>query len=298
MVSTASIRVRHFQTFLQDIKFEHSLFALPFAYLGLFLAEGGWPRLRPFLWVTIAMVGFRTFAMGMNRLIDRDVDGLNPRTRGRALPEKRLLPSYYLTTASLSLAIFFGSAWMLGPLCLALAPIPAGLAVLYPFLKRLTWLSHGVLGTLLGISSYGAWLASRPEFSWTPGVLFIGIATWVAGFDILYSLQDYEFDRGAGLRSVPVRFGPKNALRIALTLHGVSAFAWAGVGVLAHLDWVYTLGWVAVVLLLAREHWLVHRFGLERLEEAFFRMNGGVSLILFFATALDLLFNPFARFLE
>lgn len=297
MVSTASLRASRLQTFFQDIKFEHSLFALPFAYLGLFLAEGGWPRLRPLIWVTIAMVAFRTFAMAVNRLIDREVDRLNPRTRARALPEKRLFPSYYLAMSSLSLAIFLGSAWMLGTLCLFLAPVPAGLAVVYPFLKRFTWLSHGVLGTLLGISSYGAWLASRPEFSWIPGLLLIGIAAWVAGFDILYSLQDYEFDRGSGLRSIPVKFGARTALKIAVALHAVSVFAWAGVGWLAPLGWIYTAGLAGAVLLLGREHWLVHRFGLARIEEAFFRMNVGVSLILFFATVLDLFFNPFARFL-
>ena len=277
--------------FLRDIKFEHSLFALPFAYLGLFLAENGLPRPRLLFWVTAAMVTFRTFGMAANRLFDRKIDAENPRTAGRALPQKKLTPGFVCGITLLSLALFAGTAWKLGPLCFFLAPIPIVLAAVYPFLKRFTWLSHGVLGIILGISPYGAWLASRPEFSWTPGLLLVGVASWVAGFDILYALQDFEFDRGRGLHSLPVRIGKKQALTAALLLHLVSLLAWAGAGTLAGLGWIYAAGLAVVTTFLAREHWLVHRFGLARIQQAFFTMNVGVSLAVFLSAAAALYFR-------
>lgn len=274
--------------FLGDIKFEHSLFALPFAYLGLFLAEEGWPRLWLLVWVTVAMVGFRTFAMAINRLIDCEIDEKNPRTKSRALPQKKLTSRFVALLALLSLSVFVGSAWLLGPICFFLAPLPIFLAVIYPYLKRFTWLSHAVLGIILAISPYGAWLASRPEFSWIPGLLLIGVASWVAGFDILYSFQDYDFDREFGLCSVPVQFGKKRALVAAALLHWVALGAWMGTGILASRGWIYALGLGLVAVFLVREHWLVHRFGLEEMEQAFFSMNAGVSLALFLAAFLDL----------
>lgn len=276
------------QTFLVEIKFEHSLFALPFAYLGLFLAEEGFPRLLLAGWVTAAMVTFRTFSMAMNRLIDREIDAENPRTQDRALPQKKLTPRFVAGIALLSLALFGVIAWRLGPLCFSLAPIPAFLAAAYPFLKRFTWLSHGVLGIILGISPYGAWLASRPEFSWIPGLLCMGVVCWVSGFDILYALQDFEFDQGSGLKSVPVRFGKGKALGIARLLHAISLSAWAGAGILAGLGWIYALGLGGVAFFLVREHRLVQRFGLEKIKQAFFTMNVGVSLAVFLAAVASL----------
>lgn len=279
------------KAFLADIKFEHSLFALPFAYLGLFLAENGFPRPRLLFWVTAAMVAFRTFGMAANRLIDRRIDAENPRTARRALPQKKLTPAFVCGIALLSLALFGWASWKLGPLCFFLAPIPILLAAAYPFLKRFTWLSHIVLGIILGISPYGAWLASRAEFSWLPGLLLIGVAAWVAGFDILYALQDFEFDRTHGLYSLPVRFGEKQALATAAFLHLISLAAWTGVGVLAGLGWIYRAGLAVVGFLLVREHWLVNRFGLARIEQAFFTMNVGVSLAVFLSAAAALHFR-------
>lgn len=277
--------------FLKDIKFEHSLFALPFAYLGLFLAEGGWPRGVIFFWVTVAMVSFRTFAMAVNRLIDRQIDLKNPRTRLRALPLKKLTPRFVQVAAFLSVLVFIISASRLGILCLILSPIPILLAWIYPYLKRFTWLSHGVLGIILGISPYGAWLASRGEFSWTPGLLLIGVASWVAGFDIFYSLQDYEFDREFGLQSIPVRVGEIRSLRIVGLLHGVALASWTAAGALAGLGWIYGAGLVLVALFLFREHWMVHRFGRMQIEQAFFTMNAAVSVVIFLATLVDLNFK-------
>lgn len=274
--------------FFKDIKFEHSLFALPFAYLGLFLAEGGLLRFRIFFWVTLAMVGFRTFAMAVNRLIDREIDARNPRTETRALPQKKLEPGFVKKSAAISLLIFGVSVWPLGPLCLLLSPVPIFLAVLYPYLKRITWFSHAVLGIILGMAPYGAWLASRGGFSWIPGLLLIGIACWVAGFDILYSLQDLEFDRSEGLQSVPVRFGKGRALIAARILHGLALAFWAGVGMLAGLGWIYGAGLLITAFFFVREHWLVHQFGLAKMNQAFFTLNAFVSVVIFMAAVLDL----------
>ena len=277
--------------FLETIKFEHSLFALPFAYLGLFLAEGGRPRLFLFLWITVAMVSFRTFAMGMNRLIDREIDRKNPRTLSRALPQSKLTPRFVFVAAFLSLFIFILTAALLGKICLLLSPFPIFLAWLYPYLKRFTWLSHGVLGIILGISPYGAWLASRGEFSWIPGFLLIGVASWVAGFDILYSLQDFQFDCEWSLCSIPTRFGKEKALGMAAALHLVAFLAWAGAGTVAGLGWIYGMGLILVALFLFREHWLLHRLGLAEVNQAFFTMNASISVIVFLAALIDLSFR-------
>ena len=274
--------------FLEMIKFEHSLFALPFAYLGLFLAEGGFPRFSLLFWVTAAMVSFRTFAMAMNRLIDREIDAQNPRTQSWSLPQKKLTPRFVAGAGLLSLLIFFGAVRMLGPLCFFLSPIPTVLAAVYPYLKRFTWLCHAVLGIILGISPYGAWLASRPEFSWIPGLLWVGVATWVSGFDILYSFQDFEFDQKSGLKSLAVRFGQKTALTIVASLHLTALIAWAGAGALAGLGWIYGFGLLIVTVLLSREHWLMHRFGITKIGEAFFTMNASISAAVFVAAVADL----------
>lgn len=279
--------------FLEMIKFEHSIFALPFAYLGLFLAEKGWPRPHLFLWVTVAMVSFRTMAMGFNRIIDLSIDGQNPRTKNRALPSGALKPSFvWLLTGTASI-IFELSAFQLGRLCFALSPIPVLLAWLYPWTKRFTWFSHLVLGIILGIAPYGAWLASRGEFSWVPGFLTLGVASWVAGFDILYALQDEDFDRRFGLYSVPARFGSKVALHVARGFHLVSWFAWFLTGTLAGLGYLYQLGVVLAGLVLFREHWLIKVFGLQKIEEAFFTMNALVSVSVFLAVLADLSLGKF-----
>ncbi len=274
--------------FLETIKFEHSLFALPFAYLGLFLAEGGLPWPHLIFWVTVGMVSFRTFAMAMNRLIDRKIDAQNPRTESWSLPQKKLTPRFVALAGLFSLLVFFGSVRVLGPLCFFLSPVPVLLAVIYPFLKRFTWLCHAVLGIILGIAPYGAWLASRPEFSWIPGLLLIGVAAWVTGFDILYSFQDFDFDQKAGLKSLPVRFGRKASLTTAASLHLTALMAWAGAGALAGLGLIFGLGLLIVAALLSREHWLMHRFGLTKMGEVFFSLNVGVSFAVFIAVVLDL----------
>lgn len=271
------------------IKFEHSIFALPFAYLGLLLAEGGMPRLSIFIGVTIAMVSFRTLGMALNRLIDVPVDAANPRTQSRALPAGKLTPSFVWTAAAISFLIFEATTFFLGKLCFYLSPIPVFLAWLYPWTKRFTWLSHFVLGIILGIAPYGAWVAARGEFSWIPGLLTTGVMTWVAGFDVIYALQDLDFDRRSGLYSIPAKLGPEAALILTQVLHVFTLAAWFAAGKLAGLGAVYHAGLIWVAGFLIREHWLVKTQGMKKIDEAFFKMNAAVSLSVFLATALDYL---------
>ncbi len=278
------------QIFLQMIKFEHSIFALPFAYLGLFLAEGGLPRLEVFGWVTLAMVSFRTFGMSMNRLVDSQIDARNPRTRDRALPAGKLTPRFVWQVAGLSLFLFGWAAWQLNSLCFSLAWFPAALAVLYPFMKRFSWFSHFVLGMILGIAPYGAWLAARPEFSWIPGLLTIGVTAWVAGFDMIYALQDESFDRENQLYSFPARFGQAATLTAVRILHAVALISWAWAGLQSGLGAVYAAGLLMVGFFLIRENFLAGR-GLKYIQEAFFTMNAVVSVALFLAVWADLSFR-------
>lgn len=275
------------KTFLEMIKFEHSIFALPFAYLGLILGEKGWPRPSIFILVTVAMVSFRTFGMAMNRLIDCQIDAQNPRTQNRALPAGALKSSFVGIAAFISFLIFEATVYKLGPICFELAWIPISLAILYPFMKRFTWLSHLVLGIILGIAPYGAWLASRGEFSWVPGFISLGVITWVCGFDIIYALQDLEFDRKFGLYSFPSRFNVDRALKLTKFLHLATLLFWISAGATAGLGVIYFLGMILVSIFLVREHWLIHSQGLAKIDEAFFQMNAVISVAVLVAVILD-----------
>lgn len=277
--------------FLEMIKFEHSIFALPFAYLGLFLGEGGWPRLNLFLWVTLAMVSFRTMAMGLNRLLDAAIDAKNPRTQNRAIPAGRLKKHFVWICAVISFFVFEASAYKLGNFCFQLTPIPVFLAWVYPLLKRFTWFCHFVLGIILGIAPYGAWLASGQGFSWIPGFLTLGIITWVAGFDMIYALQDAEIDRREGLQSLPARFGQAKTVITTRVLHVFTLAAWAAAGKLAGLGVFYAAGLAAAAFFLIRQHWLVRSYGVQKLNEAFFTMNAVVSVTVFAAVVFDLSFH-------
>ncbi len=276
--------------FLEMIKFEHSIFALPFAYLGLLMGAKRWPGTALLVWITVAMVSFRTMAMALNRLLDLRIDAANPRTAGRALPQKQLSPRLVWTLAVVSFLIFEGSAWRLGALCLWLSPVPVALAVLYPFTKRFTWASHFVLGLILGIAPYGAWIAMTGHFAWAPAFLTAGVMTWVAGFDMIYALQDVEFDRQAGLFSVPARFGLARTLQFTKLLHLVTVLCWAAAGLLCGRRVLYGTGIALVSYLLVREHRLIHKAGIAKINDAFFVMNAVVSVTLFAATVLDVIF--------
>jgi 4-hydroxybenzoate polyprenyltransferase len=277
------------KVFFEMIKFEHSIFALPFAYLGLILGERGWPRLHIFIGVTVAMVSFRTMGMALNRLVDMPIDALNPRTKNRALPAGSLKTSFVGAAALLSFMIFEVTTYHLGPACFHLSPVPVFLAILYPYLKRFTWFSHLVLGMILAIAPYGAWLASRGVFSWVPGLFSIGIMTWVCGFDMIYALQDVEFDRKYGLFSFPSRFNTEITLKVTKLLHIITLASWLGAGHLAGLGVIYFLGMALVAAFLVREHWLIHSSGLVKIDEAFFTMNAVVSVAVFAAVIFDLM---------
>ena len=273
--------------FFEMIKFEHSVFALPFAYLGLFFAEKKVPSLFLFVWITIAMVSFRTMAMALNRLLDRTIDAENPRTQGRALPQKKIRVSFVWFAAAVSFLIFEGSAYRLGSLCLWLSPVPVVLAWIYPLTKRFTWFSHFVLGLVLGIAPYGAWIASRQSFAWAPAFLTAGVTLWVAGFDMIYALQDVDFDHQRGLYSVPAKFGEPATLRITRWLHVVAVLCWLVAGLFGGMGLCYWVGLALVGGFLIREHQLVRAFGVAKINEVFFVMNAVVSVALFLAVVLD-----------
>ena len=228
-------------------------------------------------------------AMGLNRLLDCSIDAQNPRTRDRALPQKRIHASFVWIATAFSLLIFEGSAHKLGSLCFFLSPVPVVLAGIYPLTKRFTWFSHFMLGLILGIAPYGAWIASRQAFGWTPAFLTLGVMAWVAGFDMIYALQDVNFDREHGLYSVPARFGEARTLVIIRLLHILAVLSWAGAGLLNSAGWVYSLGLVLVAYFLMREHQLIRSFGVAKINEAFFLMNAVVSLVLFLSAALDVI---------
>lgn len=285
--------------FLEMIKFEHSIFALPFAYLGLFLAHAqvkadnaNESRLWvTFFWVTVAMVTLRTVAMSLNRLIDQPIDSLNPRTENRALPKKLLSRSFTWFAAFFGMGIFILATSELNTLCFALSPIPIALVWIYPYLKRFTWLSHWVLGLTLGVAPYGGWLAIYPEWSWTPGILTIAVTCWVSGFDVFYALQDEAFDRRNGYFSLPASFGSQNAILIAKISQGITVLAFVALGVVMNLGILYWVGVGVATALIIYEHQLVGRFGLTKINEAFFNMNAWVSVIIFAGTFSELIIH-------
>jgi 4-hydroxybenzoate polyprenyltransferase len=279
--------VRHF---LDAIKVEHTVFALPFAYLGMVLAARGWPGWPVFGWITVAMVAARTTAMAANRLVDRHLDAANPRTADRHLPRGLLRPRDLALAAAVSAAVFLVAAWRLGPLCLALAPVALVFLVGYSYTKRFTWTSHWMLGLTDGAAAAGAWIAVRGAMEPPAWLLWLAVTVWIAGFDILYACQDIEFDRRAGLQAVPARFGIAAALGVARGCHALTAVALAGVGAALGLGWAYWAGWLVVTALLVYEHSLVSAGDLSRLDLAFFNVNGYISVITFVAAVLGLWF--------
>jgi 4-hydroxybenzoate polyprenyltransferase len=273
--------LRHF---LDAIKVEHTVFALPFAYLGMVLAARGWPGWHAVLWITVAMVAARTTAMAANRLIDRQIDARNPRTAGRHLPRGLLEPRDLTAAAVASAAVFFVAAWQLGPLCLALAPIALVFLVGYSYTKRFTWLSHWILGFTDGAAAAGAWIAVRGTMEPPAWLLWLAVTVWIAGFDLLYACQDVEFDRQEGLRSLPAAVGVPRALRLARLMHAGTVLLLLSLFGLAPLHPVYLAGVAVVAVILAWEHSLVGPHDLSRVMQAF-NLNGWVSLGYFVVTA-------------
>ena len=270
--------VRHF---LDAIKFEHTVFALPFAYVSMVLAADGWPGWRTVVWVTLAMAGARTLAMSVNRLADRFIDAANPRTARRHLPAGLLTTAQVTVAAVAAGALLLLAAAMLNPLCLALAPLAVLFLVGYSYTKRFTWLSHWILGFTDGIAAAGGWIAVRAAFAPPVYVLWFALTVWIAGFDLIYACQDVDFDRSHRLHSVPARFGIPAALATARGCHVLTIAAFALLGWMMGLGWLYWAGVAVVAGLLVYEHSLVSPGDLSRLDVAFFNVNGYIALILF-----------------
>lgn len=266
---------------LEMIKIEHTLFALPFAFLGAVLAANGLPSAWQILWIVVAMVGARSAAMAFNRIADRSFDAKNPRTASRALPAGQLSVGFVWVFTIAAAALFFLAAAMLNRLTLILAPVALASVLLYSFTKRWTQFSHIVLGWCLSIAPTGAWIAVRGEIgSVVPLLLSLVVLLWTAGFDVLYACQDYEFDRREGLRSMPARVGIDRALWIARGLHTAAFLALISLFVVTKLGPIALVGVVATAALLVYQHRLVRADDLSRLNAAFFTTNAFVSVIL------------------
>jgi len=277
--------------YLEMIKFQHSIFALPFAYLGAFLAEMKPPEPGTLFWITLAMVGARSFGMTLNRLIDTEIDRRNPRTSERALPKGLLSVSNVILFSIISMSIFLLSVYNLAPICRYLWPVVIIPFVIYPYTKRFTWLSHFVLGFCLGMAPVGAWIAVTNTFSLEPFIIGAAVVFWVSGFDIFYAIQDIEFDRKHGLFSIPARFGINRSLKLTKVLHGLSIFLLILLGINLKLGLFYYIGLTVAAILLAYENIIIKPNDLSRLNLAFFTMNGFVSIILFCFVAVEVIFR-------
>lgn len=276
--------------FLEMIKFEHTIFALPFAYVGALLVEKKVPAAHDLLWITLAMVGARTAAMSLNRIIDRRIDARNPRTAGRALPKGLLNVTEVWVYVFISFALLLYSAYQLSPLAFRLFPVAVLVLLTYSYTKRFSWACHMFLGAALGLAPLGSWIAIAGHFDLAPVLLALGVLFWVAGFDIIYACDDYEFDRREGLYSIPARFGIKNALYISTAFHILAPGFFLAAGLLLNLGALYLTGLAVAVVILFYQHTLVRPDDLSRAGVAFFNLNGILSVIMFAFTFLDVLF--------
>ncbi|MDF9406939.1 MAG: 4-hydroxybenzoate octaprenyltransferase [Pelotomaculum sp. PtaB.Bin013] len=276
--------------FLEMIKFEHTLFALPFAYIGALLTERRIPAAHDLLWITMAMVGARTAAMSLNRIIDRRLDARNPRTAGRALPRGLLREGEVWFYVLLSFLILLYSSHQLTPLAFRLAPAAVLVLFAYSYTKRFTWTCHLVLGSVLGMAPLGSWIAITGQFHPAPVLLAAGVLFWVAGFDIIYACDDYEFDLKEGLYSIPARFGIKRALYISTAFHTIAPLFFLAAGLLLNLGALYLAGVMVSVGILFYQHTLVRPDDLSRAGVAFFNLNGTLSVVMFVFTLLDVFF--------
>jgi 4-hydroxybenzoate polyprenyltransferase len=281
--------LRYPRLFVSLVKFEHTIFALPFAYIGAFLAVDAVPRARDLLWITVAMVGARSLAMALNRLIDAGIDARNPRTATRELPRGSLAPWHVVLFCAASLALFLVAVYQLAPIVRWLWPIPVVAFVVYPYLKRWSSVSHFWLGAVDGLAPVGAWAAITNELPWEAWALGGAVALWVAGFDLLYSLFDLGVDREQGLHSVAARFGPAAAFRLARACHAGAVALLAGAGLGLAVGPLYWLGVAAVAALLVYEHSLVSPRDWRRLDAAFFTLNGVISVTFFVFVLADVI---------
>ena len=270
------------------VAFPHTIFALPFAFMGMLLGANGLPTLWQLGWILAAMVGARTAAMAFNRIVDWRLDAANPRTAARPLPSGRMTLGGAAAVLLAAVALFVGACAALSPLCLQLCPLALLIVLGYSYTKRFTWASHLFLGLALAVAPVGAWIAVGGGASWIPALLACAVLLWTAGFDIIYACQDVGFDRGAGLHSIPARFGVARALQLSSLLHALMVAALIGLGLLAGLGAIYFAGVALTAGALMHEHRIVKPDDLSRVNVAFFTMNGWISVTLFVATVLDL----------
>jgi len=271
------------------VKLEHTVFALPYAYAGAVLAAGEVPGLRLLLWITVAMVGARSLAMALNRLIDARIDARNPRTARRELPAGLLSPLQVAAFAAASLAVFLIAVWQLPPVTHVLWPIPVAGFVIYPYLKRFTWLCHPFLGAVDGLAPVGGWVAVTGTVDWQPFLLGGAVALWIGGFDIIYATMDLEVDRREGLHSIPRRFGVGTALLITRIAHAGSVALLIWLGIELSLGPFYWLGLAVVAGLLAYENSIVSEDDLSRVDMAFLQMNGVIAIVFLAGVLADAL---------
>jgi 4-hydroxybenzoate polyprenyltransferase len=284
--------LHNLRTTLEMIKWEHSIFALPFALAGAMLAARGWPSAHQLIWIIVAMVAARSSAMAFNRLADAPLDAANPRTQDRALPAGALTSSFVAAFVLVSSGVFVLAAWQLNRLTLLLSPVALAIILLYSFTKRFTRWSHLALGVALGIAPAAAWIAVRGSLDPRILLLTAAVTFWVAGFDVLYACQDYDFDRQSGLHSVPRYWGIGGALWVARGFHILMLLLLAALVVALGLGKFATVGVVVVAALLAYEHSLISVKDLSKLNAAFFTMNGVISVVFFVFVAADLLLRP------
>ena len=277
--------MKQIRIFLELIKFEHTIFALPFAYLGMLLAADGWPGWGKFIWITVAMAAARTLAMGFNRIADRWIDAQNPRTANRPLVSGAISLRTAWVGTLFATGVLTLAAWRLGPLTLQLTPGALLFLIGYSFTKRFTWLSHFILGFTDGLAPMGAWAAVRGSlFSVDdlPAWILLAVVTlWIGGFDMIYACQDTPYDRAQGLHSVPARFGIPATLFLSSLAHLLTVLALGWLGLLLQLGWPYWVGLAVAAGLLTWEHLLVHPDDLSRIDLAFFNINSAISLTLF-----------------
>ncbi|WP_353684836.1 UbiA-like polyprenyltransferase [Thermodesulfovibrio sp. 3907-1M] len=275
--------------YLRMIKIEHSVFALPFAFAGALLSAGGIPQLEKLLWITVAMVTARAGAFGFNRIIDRKIDALNPRTAQREIPTGKIKLWEAVLFTVLCLIIFVYSAWMLNPLCFKLSPLAIFILFIYSYTKRFTWACHFVLGLALALAPLGAWIAVRGSFNWEIIPMVLTVVFWLAGFDTLYALWDVDFDKKYGIYSIPKAFGVKKAIQLARLFHFIAWSFLVLTGLVFKLNIFYWLGMAVVAYLFIHEHRLVKPHDLSKLDIAFFNMNGYISVTVFVFTAMAVL---------
>jgi 4-hydroxybenzoate polyprenyltransferase len=279
------------RAFLDLVRFEHSVFALPFAYISALTAMAavnGHVHWNQLLLVTVAMVGARTFAMAVNRIVDRHIDARNPRTQGRELVTGVVSLRTAWLGAVVALIVLMVAAAGLNLVCFVLAPVAAIVLAVYPYAKRVTWAPHAVLGLAQTIGPIGAWMAVTGRWSWTPVVLGLAVGCWIGGFDIIYALQDYRIDREIGVKSLPARFGPHVALAFSRLAHYATVLLLLWFGALARLGWTWTAGVLAAACALTYEQRLVKPDDLSKVNRAFFTVNGFVGIGLFAFAIADL----------